>query len=61
MEDGSTVVVDEAYLRESIQNPGAKIVRGFPNIMPTLSLSQSDIDAVIDYIKSLRDDTGDAR
>ena len=30
LQDGSTVVVDEAYLRESILNSQAKIVRGLP-------------------------------
>ncbi|RMG89693.1 MAG: cytochrome c oxidase subunit II [Chloroflexi bacterium] len=35
MDDGSTIVVDETYLRESILNPNAKIVSGFnANIMP---------------------------
>ena len=35
-EAGEMVVVDEAYIRESILNPNAKIVSGFrPDIMPT--------------------------
>ncbi len=35
MTDGTTVTADEAYIRESILNPNAKIVNGFnPNIMP---------------------------
>ena len=29
------MVADEAYIRESIVNPQAKIVEGFPPIMPT--------------------------
>ena len=33
--DGTTVTVDDAYIRESILDPNAKIVKGFPpNIMP---------------------------
>jgi cytochrome c oxidase subunit 2 len=33
--DGSTVVVDDAYLNTSIHDPNAQIVAGFnPNIMP---------------------------
>ena len=35
LEGGETVVVDEAYLRESILNPAAKVVAGFQPIMPT--------------------------
>jgi cytochrome c oxidase subunit 2 len=33
--DGSTVTVDDAYIRQSIQDPNSQIVEGFnPNIMP---------------------------
>jgi cytochrome c oxidase subunit 2 len=32
---GQTVVADEAYIRESIINPQAKLVDGFGPIMPT--------------------------
>ena len=56
--DGTTVEVDDEYLRESIVDPNAKIVEGFaPNIMPATygdSLSSSDIDAIIAYIKTLQ-------
>ena len=57
LEDGTTVTVDEAYLRESILDPGAKIVKGFPNAMPDIfkgSLSDSDLDIIIEYIKTLK-------
>ena len=54
---GGTVTVDDAYLRESIVDPGAKVVQGFaPGIMPAgfgQVLSWADIAAVIAYIKSL--------
>lgn len=56
--DGTTVEVNAEYLRESIVDPNAKIVEGFtPNLMPAAygdSLSDSDIDAIIAYIKSLQ-------
>jgi cytochrome c oxidase subunit 2 len=55
--DGSTAVVDEAYLVESIVDPNAKIVEGFlPDVMPKDfgdKLSDQDIEAIIAYIKSL--------
>ena len=35
LRDGRTVIADEDYIRESILNPGAKIVAGYENIMPT--------------------------
>ena len=35
MNDGQVVLVDEAYIRESMMQPQAKIVDGFEPIMPT--------------------------
>ena len=35
MNDGNSVLVDEAYVRESMMQPQAKIVAGFEPIMPT--------------------------
>jgi cytochrome c oxidase subunit 2 len=55
-EGGSSVVADEEYLRESIVNPGAKIVKGYPNVMPTFktTLPPGDVDAVVEYLKTLK-------
>ena len=54
LEAGATVTADEAYLKESIVNPGAKIVKGFPNVMPPYkTLNDEQLDAIIAYIKSL--------
>jgi cytochrome c oxidase subunit 2 len=55
--DGSTVTVDDAYLIESIRNPGAKIVEGFQNIMPATigsTLTDQQIQDLIALIKSLK-------
>lgn len=58
MTDGSTVEVDEDYLRESIVAPNAKIVKGFPaDVMPQdygEKLAHADIQAMIEYIKTLQ-------
>ena len=53
--DGSTVVADETYIRESINNPNAKIVAGFQPLMPSFQgqLSEDQILALTAYIKSL--------
>ena len=55
--DGSTVAIDEAYLRESIMTPNAKIVKGFqPDVMPKTFgqlLSPDQIHDLINYIESL--------
>lgn len=54
-EDGTSGVADENYLRESILEPNAKIVEGYPGIMPTYqgTLNDRQIDAIIEYIKTL--------
>ncbi len=54
IESGGPVVVDEAYLEESIFKPGAKVVKGFPDVMPALDVPEEDVEAIIDYIKSLQ-------
>ena len=53
--NGQAVRADEAYLRESIVNPRAKIVAGFDPIMPSFEgqLSEEQILQLIAYIKSL--------
>ena len=46
LDDGRTVMADENYIRESILNPGAKIVAGFKPIMPTFQgqVSEEKLD-----------------
>ncbi|MCC6860851.1 MAG: cytochrome c oxidase subunit II [Bryobacterales bacterium] len=53
--DGRSVVADEAYIRESIVNPGAKITAGFQPIMPTFQglVTEEGMLQLIEYIKSL--------
>ncbi|HWF46930.1 MAG TPA: cytochrome c oxidase subunit II [Bryobacteraceae bacterium] len=56
LSNGSTVIADDAYIRESILDPNAKIVASFqPNIMPVFDgqISEQGINEVIAYIKSL--------
>ncbi len=55
LQDGSSVVVDEAYLRESILNSQAKIVAGFQPLMPTFQglVSEENLVALIEHVKSL--------
>jgi cytochrome c oxidase subunit 2 len=53
--DGSTVVVDEDYIHESIEAPQAKIVAGFENqLMPAYNFTDEQIADIIAYIKTLR-------
>jgi mono/diheme cytochrome c family protein len=55
LEDGSTRLADEAYLRESLVAPGAAVVRGYPNSMPSYLgvLSDAEIESLVLYIQSL--------
>ena len=55
MQGGQAVVVDEAYLRESIVNPQARLVEGYPPIMPTFQglISEEGLLQLVAYIKSL--------
>jgi cytochrome c oxidase subunit 2 len=59
LDDGSTVTADDAYLTESIKDPGAKIVQGFTNLMPADIVQQNNITDkqigdIIEFIKSLK-------
>jgi cytochrome c oxidase subunit 2 len=49
------VIADEAYIRESILNPAAKVVAGYQPIMPTFQgqISEEGLLQIIAYIKSL--------
>jgi cytochrome c oxidase subunit 2 len=55
LDDGRTITADESYVRESILNPGAKIVSGFKNIMPTFQgqLSEEEVIGLVAYVKAL--------
>jgi cytochrome c oxidase subunit II len=52
---GQTLVADDAYIHESILDPGAKIVAGWENIMPTFrgQISEEEIFSLIAYFRSL--------
>jgi cytochrome c oxidase subunit 2 len=56
LKDGETVLADEGYLTRSMMDPGAQIVAGFQNVMPTYQgkLTPPDAAAVVEYIKSLK-------
>jgi mono/diheme cytochrome c family protein len=57
IEGDGKVTADDAYLQDSIVNPAAKIVKGYPNVMPATygqSLKPDEIAAIIEYIKTLK-------
>jgi cytochrome c oxidase subunit 2 len=56
LQSGEMVVADEAYLRESILNPSAKITAGYQPIMPTFQglVTEEQLLQLIEYVKSLQ-------
>jgi mono/diheme cytochrome c family protein len=55
MMDGSKVVVDEAYIRESILEPQKRVVKDFPPIMPPMKdkLTPAQLDDLVAYLRFL--------
>lgn len=51
--DGREVLVDDEYVRESLVSPGAKIVAGYPNVMPPTVLEERDLAGITAYLRSL--------
>ncbi|MGO8789351.1 MAG: cytochrome c oxidase subunit II [Terriglobia bacterium] len=60
LNNGVTVVADDAYLRESVLYPSAKIVEGYGPIMPTFKgqVTEEQLLQLIAYIKSLTPQEG---
>ena len=54
--NGKSVQANENYIRESILNPGAKVVQGYPNQMTPFAglLSEEELSGLIEYIKLLQ-------
>jgi cytochrome c oxidase subunit II len=55
MRDGSEIQVDENYLKESIEDPLAKVVEGFEPTMPPYKgiITDAELDFIVEFIKSL--------
>jgi len=60
LQDGRTVISDEAYLRESILDPARKVVSGYPALMPSYrgQLTNTELDELVGYLKALRTANG---
>ena len=54
--DGTVMIIDNAYIRESLLNPLKHIAEGYTPIMPSYKpvLSDKDVDNLIAYIKALK-------
>ncbi len=58
---GGSGIVDENYIRESILEPAANIVEGYPNQMVSYQgqLTDRELYAIVKYIQSLSDNAED--
>lgn len=56
LSDGSEIVMDENYIRESLENPNAKVRQGFAATMTpfTGKFKENEINGLIEYIKSVK-------
>ena len=63
LSDGSVVIADDKYIRDSILLPASQVVAGFDPVMPSFAgqINEDDLVKIIAYIKSLavagREDT----
>ncbi|MBU6959581.1 cytochrome c oxidase subunit II [Pseudomonas sp. CVAP len=60
LEDGTRIKVDEDYIKESVLKPNAKIVKGYAPIMPAFTPSDTELSALIAFIKSKANADADA-
>jgi cytochrome c oxidase subunit 2 len=49
-----TIIVDGAYLRQSIMEPQADVVKGFPPIMPAMNLKKEEVEALVEFIETVK-------
>jgi len=54
--DGSTITVDDAYIKKSVYEPAAQVVEGYPPAMPPYQgkLNDDQIKDVIEFLKTVK-------
>ena len=49
------IIADDAYLRRSLQQPSAQVVKGYPDIMPPVpGLTDGDLQILVETLKQLK-------
>lgn len=48
------IVMDDAYIRQSIANPTSDVADGFSPLMPSQSLNEAEVQAIIEMVKSIQ-------
>ncbi len=49
-----TIRADEEYIRRSVLDPKADIVKGYPPIMPTVPVTGKELDEIVEYLETLK-------
>lgn len=55
LESGRAIPADEAYLKRSILEPQADLVKGYPPVMPKVPVSEDEVAALVAYIETLKE------
>jgi cytochrome c oxidase subunit 2 len=60
LSDGSVVIADERYVRDSILNPKAQVAAGYAPVMPTFAgqVNEDDLAKLVAYIESIGPQAG---
>lgn len=53
-EQGGTGTADMAYFVESVKQPNAKTVKGYPPVMPVLPVNDIEIESIALYVQTLK-------
>ena len=48
------IVADEEYLKRSVLHPEADIVKGYPPVMPAITMTHEELEEIIEYLESLK-------
>jgi cytochrome c oxidase subunit II len=51
--DGTVVAVDEVFIEHQIRTPNTKMIKGFQPVMPQLPLTDAEVQALVEYVKTL--------
>ena len=49
-----TLTANEDYLRRSVTDPKADIVKEYPDIMPAIPVTPEELEAIVEYIETLK-------
>lgn len=49
-----TTAANEDYIERSVRNPGADVVKGYPNIMPKIPVTDEELKEILEYLETLK-------